>query len=408
MTSPSSADRIHSATQVERLAAVAALCRAVLLGRAVVTVTASAAGLLIVDRPDRLLMVIGLVVLSTAVEVAVLSRHPHCVRFVGPALAIDALLLGAVLALQAGGAAFFLFAAGGAALAGVLLGTRAWPLWAVDALLGFIAAARILRADDVPSEVSAFVVAFPMATVVTGIVAAWVTQATVRHVDMLVDIIGVAQRSAAASERARLARELHDSVAKTLRGVSFAALALPASLRSGPELAEQLANVVAAGADAAAGEARDLIEGLRLDDADQDFAASLDRICREWSAATGTPVRLTAEDVDPSATVRYELSRIVREALHNVERHAEAGRVTVDLAHAGAVLRLTVEDDGKGFEVPADLTELRARGHYGLLGIAERARTVGGTATVRSSPGRGLTVEVGVPRPAPVPAHRPA
>ncbi|MDI5940527.1 histidine kinase [Micromonospora sp. DH15] len=354
MTSPSSADRIHPATQVERLAAVAALCRAVLLGRAIVTVTASAAGLLIVERPDRLLMVIGLVVLSTAVEVTVLSRHPHCVRFVGSALTLDALLLGAVLALQAGGAAFFLFAAGGAALAGVLLGTRAWPLWAVDALLG------------------------------------------------------VAQRSAAASERARLARELHDSVAKTVRGVSFAALALPASLRSGPELAEQLANVVAAGADAAAGEARDLIEGLRLDAADQDFAASLDRICREWSAATGTPVRLTAEDVDPTAAVRYELSRILREALHNVERHAEAGRVTVGLAHTGTVLRLTIEDDGKGFDVPADLTELRARGHYGLLGIAERARTVGGTATVRSSPGRGLTVEVGVPRPAPVAAHRPA
>ena len=69
-------------------------------------------------------------------------------------------LLAAVLVLHTGSAAFFLYAAGAAALAGVLLGTRAWPIWAVHATAGFLAAARILRADGVTPEVSAFVVAF--------------------------------------------------------------------------------------------------------------------------------------------------------------------------------------------------------------------------------------------------------
>jgi signal transduction histidine kinase len=383
---------------VDRTVAAAALCRAVLLGRAVVTVTAAGAGLLIVPHPLRIVLVMAVVVVSAAVQVVVLTRWPAVVRHMLPVLLADSVLLAAVYVLNAGSAAFYLFAAGAAALAGVLAGYRAWPLWAVQAVIGFLAAAQVLRAGGVTPSVAAFVVAFPMATVVTGLVAAAVTAATVRHVDLLVEVIAAAQRAAAASERARLARELHDSVAKTLRGVSFAAVALPASMRSRPALAEQLAGVVAHGADAAAREARDLIAGLRADNPALPFTAAVSRLCDEWSRASGTPVRIQADPVEPPPGARYELSRILHEALQNVARHAGATRVDVWLRgdRAGG-LRLVVRDDGLGFPVPADLTVLRADGHFGLLGMAERARSAGAQFAVRSTPGDGTLIEVLVP-----------
>jgi signal transduction histidine kinase len=378
---------------VDRTAAAAALCRAVLLGRAVVTVTAAGAGLLIVPHPLRIALVMAVVVASAAAQVLILSRWPGVVRHAGAVLLADSALLAGVYVRNAGSAAFYLFAAGAAALAGVLLGYRAWPLWAVQAVVGFLAAAHVLRADGVTPAVAAFVVAFPMATVVTGLVAAAVTAATVRHVDLLVEVIEAAQRSAAATERARLARELHDSVAKTLRGVSFAAVALPASLRTRPALAERLAGVVAQGADAAAREARDLIVGLRADDPSLPFPAAVTRISDEWSRASGTPVRVRADPGEPPPGTRYELVRILHEALQNVARHSGATRVEVFWRSD----RLVVRDDGRGFTVPADLAALRTAGHFGLLGMAERARTAGAEFAVRSTPGDGTVVEVSVP-----------
>lgn len=392
-----SADRRAEGRSVDRTVAAAALCRAVLLGRAFVTITAAGAGLLIVAHPERVALVMVLVLLATAAEVAVLTRWPAVVRRTVPVLVVDTLLLAAVLMLNAGSAAFYLFTAGAAALAGVLVGMHAWPLWAVHASLGFFAAARVLRADGVTPEVSAFVVAFPMATVVTGLVAASVTAATVRHVDLLVEVIASAQRAAAASERTRLARELHDSVAKTLRGVSFAALALPSSMRSRPALAEQLADVVSKGADVAAREARELIEGLRLDNPAEPFDQSIDRLSREWSVSSGTPVRVTAEPMEPPVAVRYELTRILHEALRNVQRHAGASRVDIWVVREDNLARLVIRDDGQGFDVPDELGVLRVDGHFGVLGMVERARTVSGHLTVRSAPGQGTTVDVLAP-----------
>jgi signal transduction histidine kinase len=386
----------HTEPRVDRSVA-AALCRAVLLGRAVVTVTAAGAGLLIVDRPARIVAVMTLVVVSAGLEVAVLTRWPRVLRRTAMVLVVDTALLGAVLAVNAGGAAFYLFAAGAAALAGVLLGMRAWPVWALHAAVGFVVAARVLRADGVTPEVAAFVMAFPMATVVTGLVAAAITAATVRHVDLLIEVIAAAQRSAAASERSRLARELHDSVAKTLRGVSFAALALPASLRARPALAEQLADVVSQGAEAAAREARELIEGLRLDNPDEPFGAGVERMSREWSDSSRTPVRVSIDTMEPSPATRYELCRILHEALRNVERHADARRVDIWLRRAGEGLRLVIRDDGNGFSVPPDMSVLGTGGHYGVLGMAERAQTIGGDFIVRSAPCEGTLIEVMAP-----------
>jgi signal transduction histidine kinase len=391
--------------QVDRVVASAALGRAVLVGRAAATMTAAGAGLGLVDNPRPLLIVLGIVLATTIAGCATLARWPGVVGRPVSIVVVDSFIVVGVLAVSRGEVAYFCCAVGASALAGVLLGFRAIPVWAGHATLGYLIAASVLDNASPRADVATFVVAFPMADVLAGLGAAVATNALVRYVDLSVEVVASAQRSAAASERARLARELHDSVAKTLRGVSFAALALPASLRRQPALAEQLAATVSEGATAAAREARELLEGLRLDAPDRDFAETLREICRRWAQSSGIPVDLTLARVDPPVAVRYELTRILHEALRNVEQHAHARRVEVRLSLGPGSVRLSVRDDGTGFEVPDDPSTLSRLGHFGVVGMYERARSVHGVVRLTSTPGRGTTLDVRIPIGAGDPAY---
>ncbi|WNV85562.1 ATP-binding protein [Umezawaea sp. Da 62-37] len=384
-----------------RVVAAAALGRAVLLGRAALTLTAAGVGLRVLPDPRTALSVLIVVVVGTATGLVVLARRPDVVRHPVPVIAADSVLVLGVLVACRGGVPFFCFAAGACALGGVVLGMRGLALWVPHAALGYAVAAHLLRADTASPHIAVFTLAFPPMDVLAGVASAVATGALVRYVDLSVDVVASAQRSAAASERTRLARELHDSVGKTLRGVSFAALALPASLRRHPELAEQLAGTVSQGAMAAAREARELLAGLRLDAPDQDFAATLRRMCEHCGELAGIAVSLTAAPVDPPADVRYELCRILDEALRNAVRHGRPERIAVTLTQTDR-LRLRVHDDGGGFRVPGDLSALTTGNHYGIVGMSERARNAGGALDVRSRPGHGTTVEVSVPVARPV------
>jgi signal transduction histidine kinase len=383
--------------RVDRAVAPAALGRAVLLGRAAATMTAAGAGLGLVDNPRPLVLVLAIVLSTTVAGCAVLARWPWVVRHPMPIILLDSLVVLVVLAVSQGGVAYFCCAAGASALAGVLLGMRAIVLSAAHATLGYLIAATVLHNSAPPAMVAAFVVAFPMADVLAGIGGSVARAALVRYVDLSVEVVASAQRSAAASERARLARELHDSVAKTLRGVSFAALALPSSLRRHPALAEQLASTVSKGATVAAREARELLEGLRLDAPDRDLTETVQQICRRWTESSRIPVKVTVLPVDLPVAVRYELIRILHEALRNVDQHARAAHVDVCLMPERGGVRMSVCDDGMGFQPPEDLTGLRGSGHFGVVGMHERAHSVRGTVRLRSAPGRGTTVEVWMP-----------
>ena len=382
--------------RVEEVVA-AALCRTTLLTRAVAGITAAAVGLLVVGEGRRSAVLIGVLAGTTAVQIAVLTRRPAVVKRWMAVLVVDSVLLLVVMALSQGGMSYFVYAAGSAALAGVLLGLAALPLWVAQTLQGFVVCAVVLRYAHAPTAMARFVLAAPMAGILAGIGAALASRALTRQIRLSVSLITSAQRSAAALERARLARELHDSVAKTLRAMSLAAVALPGSLRRQPALAEQLADAISRGAHAASREARELIDGLRLDAPDKDFGQTLDRICRLWSAQTGIATRATVTPVEPPVPVRYELARILQEALTNVARHADATRVEVTLARHAGTLTLTVRDDGRGFAVPDDLTALQHSGHVGIVGMTERARAVGGELSIASAYGRSTVVRVRVP-----------
>ncbi|MBV1850512.1 sensor histidine kinase [Catellatospora tritici] len=377
-----------TAGHLDRTVARAAVARAVLLGRAAATLTITGGVLRLSARPASLLAVLLLVFLATTVALVCLSRNPHLVSHPLPVLAADATIVVAVLGLGGGEVAFFCCAVGASALAGVLVGFRALLPAACYAGLGYLVAARLLGSVPGAPSLAGFVLAFPIANVLTAVGAAVATAALAGYVESSVRLVAAAQRTAAASERARLARELHDSVTKTLRGVSFAALALPASLRRQPGLAEQLAATVSAGATAAVRQAQQVLEGLRLDDPDHEFAATVQRICRQWSEREGIAVRVSVRPADLPLDQRYELGQILRESLVNIARHAGATSVTVELAPVAGGVRLHVTDDGCGFRVPAGLS-----GCFGLIGMAERAAAVRGTLRVVSAPGRGTIVE---------------
>ncbi|MFC0527170.1 sensor histidine kinase [Phytohabitans kaempferiae] len=395
---------------MSRFVAYAALCRALLLGRLVVTIAAVGVGLRLVDDTWSTVGTLVLITVTTAVQVTVLSKWPGAVRWQLSFLVLDAALMITVLVTSGGGIAFFCYAAGHAALTGALLGTHGLPLWGVNAALGLAVATQLLRVEsgEAGTSIAApFMLAFPMIDIVCGFGAAVATAALARYIDATVTAVTAAQHLAAASERARLARELHDSVAKTLRGVSFAAVALPGLLRRQPDLAEQLASTVSEGADAAVREARDLLAGLRRDLPDRPFPDNVRDICGAWSERSGVPVQVTAVAVEPPVAARYELAQILGEALQNVTRHAKATLVLVGLRRSVAHVELTVTDDGDGFPMPDDLTELSGSGSFGIIGMAERAQALGGILRVESRPGTGTTVVAQIPLSGAVPTAHP-
>ena len=98
-----------------------------------------------------------------------------------------------------------------------------------------------------------------------------------------------------------------------------------------------------------------------------------------------------------SDDIRIVLFQIVRELLRNVERHADAGCVTVSFRESDGVVRVTVEDDGAGFDPSAPLSRATAGG-FGLFSIRERMNHLGGTFEVESEPGRGTRAVVTAPR----------
>ena len=112
-----------------------------------------------------------------------------------------------------------------------------------------------------------------------------------------------------------------------------------------------------------------------------------------FTAASGIPCELSI-DLPPAlpADVRECAVRVVGEALANITRHARAQHVAVALQPSDRLLDIEVRDDGVGFD-PAQI----GAGHYGLIGLRERVRLIGGTLNIESAPGQGTTLKVCLP-----------
>jgi PAS domain S-box-containing protein len=195
------------------------------------------------------------------------------------------------------------------------------------------------------------------------------------------------------SERRRIALELHDSVAQLLSTASSAAktacesspdaACLPAAQRAVEALTQALEEV------------RRIMRNLRpplLDDLG--FAAAIRDLAGEFQARTGIRVRcrIPRRLEDLPAETELALYRIAQEALTNVEKHARASRVSIELSVGRTRVHLRVRDDGRGFSVPQG-----ERHGLGLTGIRERAALLGGEARIVSGPREGTEISVRVP-----------
>lgn len=216
------------------------------------------------------------------------------------------------------------------------------------------------------------------------------------------------QREAQMAERLRIARELHDRVAKGLVGVSLELANLTGDNLL-PALRERLERLYEY-ACLLQQETRRVIGDLRLSGPEEALHAHIQALCAEFASQTGLVAlpRLVEPLPRLPAETQYQILRILEEALANVQRHARARTVWVDL-HAGATgLTMTVTDDGCGFAWRGEPAFLES-GRYGLVGMRERAEAIGATLTITTAPGQGTCLHLRVPitPPSPLPApHR--
>ncbi|MFI5897466.1 GAF domain-containing sensor histidine kinase [Actinoplanes sp. NPDC051513] len=204
-----------------------------------------------------------------------------------------------------------------------------------------------------------------------------------------------------AEERARIAHDLHDAVAQRLFGLRLTAQAVDVLLDRDPAAARERLAEVSTLAREAAEELHAAVLELRPARLAEDGLPSVLRkqaqiLDRAYGGADGPRVRYEEDDppVLPAAQQTVVL-RVAQEALHNAVRHACARLVRVSLArHGAAGAVLEVADDGTGFDISA---VLRAGRSLGLRSLRERAHSVRGAATVRSTPGAGTVVRLEVP-----------
>ncbi|BAH74910.1 sensor histidine kinase [Solidesulfovibrio magneticus] len=221
------------------------------------------------------------------------------------------------------------------------------------------------------------------------------------------------------SERASIARDLHDNVAQDLSSLKIAYETLldgladvDAALRQRLEAASGLlARTIASVRELAYGLRPPNLEHLGLDQA-------LRRLSQEMGQASGLAVSYAGvglEGLDVDADVAINLFRIAQEALANVRKHAGASRVEMRLIESYPKLILRIRDDGRGFDAVrehGDCPGEASRPCMGLINMRERAGLFGGSLRVISSPGHGTTVVAEVPYAGEVshaqqtPAHR--
>ncbi len=201
-------------------------------------------------------------------------------------------------------------------------------------------------------------------------------------------------------ERRRLARELHDDTVQSLVALDQRAqLAQMAAKRESPqamerfaELREMIASLIE--------EVRRIIRALRpIYLEDLGLLSAIEMLARDLETASGARVNFSTSGQPRRLPSGHEIAiyRIVQEALNNIARYAEAKSVNVAAVFEPTEFVIRVQDDGKGFTAPERVSDLVASGHYGLMGMQERAELIGGRLTITSSPGAGTMIELRVP-----------
>jgi signal transduction histidine kinase len=198
------------------------------------------------------------------------------------------------------------------------------------------------------------------------------------------------EQLAVARERNRLARELHDTLAHTLSAVNVQLKALDVLMESDPTAARATLEQTQALTRTGLQEARRSLQALRARPIDElGLGLALGELARKAAERAGLQLTLEVPaQIDGLAPEsEQQVYRIAEEALNNIVRHANARQLALRWANA----TLTIRDDGVGFDTSAN-----PNGHYGLVGMKERAALINATLDIQSAPGKGTRIQLKV------------
>lgn len=192
-----------------------------------------------------------------------------------------------------------------------------------------------------------------------------------------------------ADERTRLARDIHDTLAQGLAALTLQIETALQHVGRDPDRVRERMEKALATARASLDEARRSVTALRAGaTAGKPLAQALASLARELTSESGIRVSFDANgSCLLDAAIEEELFRIAQQALTNVRQHAHAKTATVTLECTKRVTKLSIEDDGIGFDVRKVAPE-----RHGITGMRERARAAGGTLRIESKAKRGTRV----------------
>ncbi|HLJ11233.1 MAG TPA: two-component regulator propeller domain-containing protein [Planctomycetaceae bacterium] len=212
-----------------------------------------------------------------------------------------------------------------------------------------------------------------------------------------------ARWNAVLAERSRIARELHDTLIQGFSGITMQMQGLAARLNRSPE--RQTLEEIIQDAGSCLRDARRSVGGLRsasgnsfAGDRTAGLAAAVAQAARQLTETRDVrlSLRLAEDPQSVPVEVEYNVLRIAQEAISNAVKHSGARTIEVAMNCTPQLLCLTIRDDGVGFA--ADNGEHSQSGHYGLVGMRERAAQIHGELSLESQAGRGTTVRLELPR----------
>ncbi|WP_447978961.1 histidine kinase [Candidatus Nitrospira bockiana] len=206
--------------------------------------------------------------------------------------------------------------------------------------------------------------------------------------------------AAVTEERTRIACEIHDGLVQSLAGVNFKLDLCEELIEKDTEACRETLRVSRSQLKIAIQEARQVIFNLRPLHYDQlELIPALTNYLKSYETQYHMKTEFSVDGDETTMPPRTKifLFRILQEALSNVEKHAKADQVRVHVAIGRDTLTATVSDNGVGFDVEAVSRNPEKWDHFGLRGIVERARLVGGQARIESKKGRGTRIVIQVP-----------
>jgi two-component system, NarL family, sensor histidine kinase YdfH len=199
------------------------------------------------------------------------------------------------------------------------------------------------------------------------------------------------------NERQRMARDLHDTLAQGLAGLKMQLEATNLHLTKGNDKrAQEIVVQSMKRVSELLADARLTIDNLRLHAKEKyDFQQSIIDEVQHFTVATGLECHFKFRVMQQlSSTISEHCLRIITECLSNIARHAKATNVWISIEEKEKVLFISVKDDGVGFNIDMKMSK---GGHYGLLGIQERVRIIGGKVDINSEKDKGTNIQINIP-----------